>query len=117
MMAVGALANGGLPVTPTFLKRSVGAGAAPRVKPETSEAMRYLMRLNAEINRKIPISRAISSAARPAPRQNVHGHYSGTGFPHDVHGGSSGRCPKYLFLDSFGRAARTAETAGYRTAA
>jgi cell division protein FtsI (penicillin-binding protein 3) len=49
-MAVGALVNGGMMIPPTFLKRD-GAQAlqlATRViKPETSEAMRYVMRLNA----------------------------------------------------------------------
>jgi cell division protein FtsI (penicillin-binding protein 3) len=49
-MAVGALVNGGLMIKPTFLKRSEHEAreAATRiVKPETSEAMRYIMRLNA----------------------------------------------------------------------
>ena len=52
MMAVGALSNGGYMITPTFLKRGEDDAKkdAPRViKPETSEAMRYLMRLNAEV--------------------------------------------------------------------
>ena len=49
-MAVGALVNGGNLITPTFLKRD--ARQAPRppqrvIKPETSEAMRYVLRLNA----------------------------------------------------------------------
>ena len=50
LMAVGALVNGGLMMTPTFLKRGeeeARAGATRIVKPETSEAMRYIMRLNA----------------------------------------------------------------------
>ena len=52
MMAVGALSNGGYLVTPTFLKRTEEDAKkdAPRViRPDTSEAMRYLMRVNAEI--------------------------------------------------------------------
>jgi cell division protein FtsI (penicillin-binding protein 3) len=47
--AVGALMNGGHLIRPTFLKRSEEEALknAPRViKPETSEAMRYIMRLN-----------------------------------------------------------------------
>jgi cell division protein FtsI (penicillin-binding protein 3) len=50
LMAVGALVNGGMLIKPTFLKRSeeeARAGAVRIVKPETSEAMRYVMRLNA----------------------------------------------------------------------
>jgi cell division protein FtsI (penicillin-binding protein 3) len=49
-MAVCALVNGGNLITPTFLKRSEAeaqAIATRVIKPETSEAMRYVMRLNA----------------------------------------------------------------------
>src|ERR1700755_1505727 len=52
VMGVSALANGGLLIPPTFLKRSeeeAKALAKRVIKPETSEKMRYLMRLNAEI--------------------------------------------------------------------
>ena len=51
MMAIGALVNGGNLIPPTFLKRSEQEAAklAKRViKPDTSEKMRYLMRLNVE---------------------------------------------------------------------
>jgi cell division protein FtsI (penicillin-binding protein 3) len=51
VMAVGALVNGGYLIPPTFLKRSepeARALAKIVVRPETSEKMRYLMRLNAE---------------------------------------------------------------------
>ncbi len=51
MMAIGALVNGGNLIPPTFLKRSEedAMKLAKRViKPETSEKMRYLMRLNVE---------------------------------------------------------------------
>ncbi|MCB8821357.1 peptidoglycan D,D-transpeptidase FtsI family protein [Microvirga rosea] len=50
LMAVGALVNGGTLITPTFLKRDEAAarqGALQVLKPETSEALRYVMRLNA----------------------------------------------------------------------
>jgi cell division protein FtsI (penicillin-binding protein 3) len=50
-MGVAALMNGGVLIPPTFLKRSEAeAQALGRrvVKPETSELMRYLMRLNVE---------------------------------------------------------------------
>ena len=49
--AVGALVNGGHLVNPTFLKRleTKAVTEVPTViKPETSEAVRYVMRLNAE---------------------------------------------------------------------
>ena len=51
VMGVAALMNGGYLIPPTFLKRSQSdamALAKRVVKPETSAAMRYLMRLNAE---------------------------------------------------------------------
>ena len=51
VMGISALVNGGLLVPPTFLKRSVEEAKALGVrviKPETSEKMRYLLRLNAE---------------------------------------------------------------------
>ena len=51
MMAIGALMNGGTLIPPTFLKRSEAEAmtlATRVIKPETSEKMRYLMRLNVE---------------------------------------------------------------------
>src|SRR5262249_56190036 len=47
-----ALANGGILIPPTFLKRSEEEARAMEkrvIKPETSEKMRFLMRLNAEV--------------------------------------------------------------------
>ncbi|MFO1169215.1 MAG: penicillin-binding protein 2, partial [Rhodoblastus sp.] len=52
MMAVGALSNGGYLIKPTFIKRSEEEAkrSSPQVvRPETSEALRYIMRLNAEV--------------------------------------------------------------------
>ena len=52
VMGVSALANGGLLIPPTFLKRSeeeARAVAKRVIKPETSAKMRFLMRLNAEV--------------------------------------------------------------------
>jgi cell division protein FtsI (penicillin-binding protein 3) len=51
VMGVAALMNGGILIPPTFLKRSEAEAAALGkrvIKPETSEMMRYLMRLNVE---------------------------------------------------------------------
>nr|WP_246736626.1 penicillin-binding protein 2 [Methylobacterium sp. DB0501] len=48
--AVAAIANGGFLMTPTFLKRTEAEArekATPVLSPQTSEAMRYIMRLNA----------------------------------------------------------------------
>src|SRR5581483_7841894 len=52
VMGISALVNGGKLIPPTFLKRTqqeADALAKRVIKPETSEKMRYLMRLNAEI--------------------------------------------------------------------
>jgi cell division protein FtsI (penicillin-binding protein 3) len=52
VMGVSALANGGYLVPPTFLKRNEDEAMALAkrvIKPETSEKMRFLMRLNAEV--------------------------------------------------------------------
>jgi cell division protein FtsI (penicillin-binding protein 3) len=52
VMGVNALANGGLLIPPTFMKRTeeeARAIAKRVIKPETSVKMRFLMRLNAEV--------------------------------------------------------------------
>ena len=51
VMGVAALMNGGILIPPTFLKRTEAEAHALGkrvIKPETSEMMRYLMRLNVE---------------------------------------------------------------------
>jgi len=52
VMGIDALVNGGYLIPPTFLKRTeqeAMALAKQVIKPETSEKMRFLMRLNAEV--------------------------------------------------------------------
>ncbi len=78
MMAFGALMNGGHLVPPTFLKRTEDEAMALArrvVKAETSERMRYLMRLNVEKG--------------TATRADVKGYYVGgkTGTSEKVVGG------------------------------
>src|ERR1700720_554160 len=78
MMAIGALMNGGNLIPPTFLKRSEAEAitlATRVIKPETSEKMRYLMRLNVEKG--------------TATRADVKGYYVGgkTGTSDKVVGG------------------------------
>ncbi|MBV8700862.1 MAG: penicillin-binding protein 2, partial [Bradyrhizobium sp.] len=66
VMGVSALVNGGYLIPPTFLKRSEDEAMALArrvIKPETSEKMRFLMRLNAEIG--------------TAKRADVKGYYIG----------------------------------------
>ncbi len=118
--AVGALVNGGIMIPPTFLKRSEADAKALGtrvIKPETSEAMRYVMRLNAEKG----------SATKAA----VAGFYVGgkTGTAEKVIGGrySKNRLlttfmaiapsdkPKYVFLTILDEPQGLPETHGFAT--
>ena len=78
VMGINAVVNGGYLIPPTFLKRSdeeARAIAKRVIKPETSEKMRYLMRLNAEVG--------------TAKQADVNGYYIGgkTGTSEKVVGG------------------------------
>ncbi len=89
VMGINAVVNGGLLIPPTFLKRSeeeAKAIARRVLKPETSEKMRYLMRLNAEIG--------------TAKQADVKGYYIGgkTGTSEKV---VNGRYSKKQVLNSF----------------
>ena len=120
MMGIGALMNGGLLIPPTFLKRNeeeARAIATRVVKPETSDRMRYLMRLNAE-----------KGSARKA---EVPGYYVGgkTGTSEKVVGGryAKGKLlttftavfpadkPRYLVLIMLDEPQGLPETHGYAT--
>jgi cell division protein FtsI (penicillin-binding protein 3) len=89
VMGINAVMNGGYLIPPTFLKRSeeeARAMAKRVIKPETSEKMRYLMRLNAEIG--------------TAKQADVKGYYIGgkTGTSEKV---VNGRYSKKQVLNSF----------------
>jgi cell division protein FtsI (penicillin-binding protein 3) len=89
VMGINAVVNGGYLIPPTFLKRSeeeARAIAKKVLKPETSEKMRYLMRLNAEIG--------------TAKQADVKGYYIGgkTGTSEKVVGG---RYSRKQVLNSF----------------
>jgi len=66
VMGINAVINGGYLIPPTFMKRTPEEAmkvATRVIKPETSDKMRYLMRLNAEIG--------------TAKQANVNGYYIG----------------------------------------
>ncbi|MBH5400779.1 penicillin-binding protein 2 [Bradyrhizobium sp. CNPSo 4010] len=89
VMGINALVNGGYLIPPTFLKRSESEAQAMAkrvIKPETSDKMRFLMRLNAEVG-----------SARKA---DVKGYYVGgkTGTSEKV---INGRYAKKRVLNSF----------------
>ncbi|MBL8587534.1 MAG: penicillin-binding protein 2 [Methylobacteriaceae bacterium] len=121
LMAVGALVNGGFMIKPTFLKRdeaSAREGAPRVVRPDVSEAMRYVLRNNAERG--------------TATRANIPGYYVGgkTGTAEKVINGRYAKNrlfttfmailpsdkPKYLFLTIFDEPQGLPETHGYATA-
>ena len=120
VMGIGALMNGGMLIPPTFMKRSQEEAAklATRVvKPDTSEKMRYLMRLNAEKG--------------TAGKADVKGYYVGgkTGTSEKVVGGRYSKSkllnsftavlpaanPRYLLLIMLDEPKATPETHGYAT--
>ena len=89
IMALAATMNGGLLIPPTFLKRTPDqvAGVAKRVlKPQTSQEMRYLLRLNVEHG--------------TGSKANVAGYYVGgkTGTAEKV---VNGRYAKHKLLTDF----------------
>jgi cell division protein FtsI (penicillin-binding protein 3) len=121
VMGVAATVNGGKLIPPTFLKRSqaqADALAKEVLKPETSRAMRYLMRLNAEKG--------------TATKANVPGYYIGgkTGTAEKVINGRYSKHklltdfmavlpadkPKYLLLIMLDEPQPTPETHGFATA-
>jgi cell division protein FtsI (penicillin-binding protein 3) len=121
-MAVCALVNGGHLETPTFLRRGEAealAQSSQLVKPETSEEMRYILRLNAEkgTGRPADVPGYFVGAKTGTAQKVIHGRYSNTKnfttftaiLPADK--------PKYLFLVVYDEPQGTAETHGFATAA
>jgi cell division protein FtsI (penicillin-binding protein 3) len=120
VMGISALMNGGYLIPPTFMQRSeeqAHALATRVIKPETSDKMRYLMRLNAE-----------KGTARQA---DVPGYYVGgkTGTSEKVVGGRYSKekvlnsftavlpadDPRYLLLIMLDEPQALPETHGFRT--
>jgi cell division protein FtsI (penicillin-binding protein 3) len=121
VMGIAATLNGGLLIPPTFLKRNESeakALAKQVLKPETSRAMRYLMRLNAEKG--------------TATKANVDGYYIGgkTGTAEKVVNGRYSKHklltdfmavlpadkPKYLMMIMLDEPQATPQTHGFATA-
>jgi cell division protein FtsI (penicillin-binding protein 3) len=79
-MGVSALVNGGYLIPPTLLKRSEEEAmqlAKRVIKPETSEKMRFLMRLNAEIGtaRKADVKGYYIGGKTGTAEKVIHGRY------------------------------------------
>ncbi|MCX7900431.1 MAG: penicillin-binding transpeptidase domain-containing protein, partial [Methylocystis sp.] len=122
MMAVGALMNGGYLIPPTFIKRSEEEAreiATRVIKPETSEAMRYLMRLNAEIGtaKKVDIAGYFVGGKTGTAEKVINGHYSKNRLFTTFMAVAPSDKPKYLFLTIMDEPQGLPETGGYATAA
>jgi cell division protein FtsI (penicillin-binding protein 3) len=121
-MAVCALVNGGALIKPTFLKRSEEDAKkdAPRVvRPEVSESMRYLMRLNAEIGsaRSTNIAGYFVGGKTGTAEKVIGGHYSKTKVFTTFMGIAPSDKPKYLFMTIMDEPEGLPETHGFSTAA
>ena len=122
LMAVGALVNGGQLIKPTFLKRSevdARADAPQVVRPEVSESLRYLMRLNAEIGsaKKANIPGYFIGGKTGTADKLVHGHYDHTKVFTTFMAVLPADKPKYLFLTLMDEPQAVAGDGGYHTAA
>ena len=121
-MAVCGLVNGGHLETPTFLRRSEAealAQSSQLVKPETSEAMRYILRLNAEkgTGRPADVPGYFVGAKTGTAQKVIHGRYSNTKNFTTFTAIVPADKPKYLFLVVYDEPQGTPETHGFSTAA
>ncbi len=122
MMAVGALTNGGQLIKPTFLRRdeATARSGAPRVvRPEVSEAVRYLMRLNAEKGsaKSVDIRGYFVGGKTGTADKLVHGHYAKDRVFTTFMAIAPADKPRYLFFTLMDEPQGLPETHGYRTAA
>ena len=122
MMAVSALVNGGYMIKPTFLRRSEEDAKrdAPRVvKPETSEALRYIMRLNAEVGsaRKANIAGYFIGGKTGTAEKVINGRYSKNKVFTTFMAIAPSDHPRYLFATVMDDPQAAPETHGFTTAA
>ncbi|RYC30043.1 penicillin-binding protein 2 [Lichenibacterium minor] len=122
MMAVGALANGGYEITPTFLKRDKpdARDESQRViRPEVSEGLRYLMRVNATLGsaKKIDIPGYFAGGKTGTADKLIHGHYSSDRVNTTFMSVVPADKPKYLFFVMMEDPQAAEGTYGYHTAA
>lgn len=122
MAAVAALVNGGTLITPTFLKRSEEEAKKTGVrviKPETSEAMRYIMRLNGEKGsaRKADVAGYFVGGKTGTAEKVINGRYAKNKNFTTFTAIAPSDKPKYLFLAMYDEPKGYAESGGYSTAA
>ncbi|RDJ27079.1 penicillin-binding protein 2 [Bosea caraganae] len=122
MAAVGALVNGGNFITPTFIKRSQEEAqrlGVRVIKPETSEALRYIMRLNGEKGsaRKADIPGYFVGGKTGTAEKVINGRYAKNRNFTTFTAIAPSDKPKYLFLAIYDEPKGYAESGGYSTAA
>ncbi|HUD89654.1 MAG TPA: penicillin-binding protein 2 [Xanthobacteraceae bacterium] len=120
VMGVAALMNGGILIPPTFLKRSEAEARALGthvVKPETSQLMRYLMRLNVEKGTaaKADVPGYYIGGKTGTADKVVFGRYSKTKVLTDFMAVLPADQPRYLLLVMLDEPHATPETHGFTT--
>ncbi len=120
LMGVGALMNGGFLIPPTFLKRTEEEARALGkrvIKPETSEMMRYLMRLNVEKGtaRKADIPGYYIGGKTGTADKVIGGHYSKASVLTDFMAVIPADKPRYLLLIMLDDPKALPETHGFKT--
>jgi cell division protein FtsI (penicillin-binding protein 3) len=120
VMGVAAILNGGYLIPPTFLKRSEAEARAIAkrvVKPETSAAMRYLMRLNAEKGTatKADVKGFYVGGKTGTAEKVINGHYSKNRLMTDFMAVLPADEPRFLVLIMLDEPKPIAETHGFAT--
>ncbi len=121
LMGFGALMNGGSLIPPTFLRRSEdeARAIAKRVlKPQTSLAMRYLMRLNTEegSGSKADVKGYYVGGKTGTAEKVVDGRYSKSKLLTDFIAVLPADAPRYLVLVMLDEPQPTEQTHGFATA-
>jgi cell division protein FtsI (penicillin-binding protein 3) len=121
VMGMAAAMNGGLLIPPTFLKRSREDAlkiAKQVLKPETSQKMRYLMRLNAEkgTGTKANVEGYYVGGKTGTAEKVIDGHYSKHKLLTDFIAVLPADKPKYVLLIMLDEPQPLKETFGFATA-
>ncbi|WP_245465255.1 MULTISPECIES: penicillin-binding protein 2 [unclassified Mesorhizobium] len=119
-MAVAALVNGGNLIRPTFVKGTPLESrilATDVVTSETGQALRFLMRLNAEVGsaKKADIPEYFIGGKTGTSNKVVNGRYSGDRVLTAFMGIVPADQPRYLFLTILDEPQALPETSGFKT--
>jgi cell division protein FtsI (penicillin-binding protein 3) len=119
-MGIAAIMNGGILIPPTFLKRSPEEAAALGkrvIKPETSEILRYLMRLNVEKGtaKMADVPGYYIGGKTGTADKVVNGRYSKSKVLTDFMAILPADHPRYLLLIMLDEPKATPETHGFTT--